>query len=399
VKIGLKLAALLAIVFSLGRIGYAAQESRTQYPWWLKNSYIDFGVGYQHYPVSLGHFNTDSRISVRVPPLSVRLTLLGHNFSKSFSAQIMYLRPVKWVVYHEIDGISSARSPTNIAGLTGRWTTPLQGPVSLYWEGGLGVVTRNRASLYGRNLVEEANYPTVLTGLGAKYRLNRVWDIQLGGVYLPPKKKFHQPSTMAVSLGAVFNMRPLSADQVKERMVADRLFPKHLLQFGAATNRFGTGVNRFVSGKTMPIFWGGLAEVEKGYAARYQQNVFHGKKIFALDLGLSVGQWQSIGQKTSFVTFSAFPQFRFVLLRSKPADFYFSYSLAGPTYITKSEINGHQTGKRFTFQDLMGAGLYAGRQKEFNFEVGIGHYSNGNLFPRNAGIKIPLTFSAGYVFW
>ena len=127
------------------------------------------------------------------------------------------------------------------------------------------MVTRNRASLYGRNLVEEANYPTVLTGLGAKYRLNRVWDIQLGGVYLPPKKKFHQPSTMAVSLGAVFNMRPLSADQVKERMVADRLFPKHLLQFGAATNRFGTGVNRFVSGKTMPIFWGGLAEAEKGY--------------------------------------------------------------------------------------------------------------------------------------
>ncbi len=311
----------------------------------------------------------------------------------------MYLRPVKWTVYHEINGPSSTRSPTNIAGLTGRWTTSLRGPVALYGEGGLGVVTRNRASLNGRNLTEDANYPTMLAGLGVKYRLNRVWDIQLGGIFLPPKKKFHHPMTAVVSLGAVFNMRPLSADQLTERIAADRLFPKHLLQFGTATNRFGTGVNRFVSGKTMPIFWGGLAEVEKGFLARYQQNVFHGKKIFALDLGLSAGKWRSIGQKTSFATFSAFPQFRFVLLRSKPADFYFSYSLAGPTYITKSEVNGHQTGKRFTFQDLMGAGLYAGRRKEFNFEVGIGHYSNGNLFPRNAGIKIPLTFSAGYAFW
>jgi hypothetical protein len=28
--------------------------------------------------------------------------------------------------------------------------------------------------------------------------------------------------------------------------------------------------------------------------------------------------------------------------------------------------------------------------------VKINHYSNGNIFTQNAGVKIPLTFSVGY---
>ncbi|MBK6826807.1 MAG: acyloxyacyl hydrolase [Chitinophagaceae bacterium] len=29
--------------------------------------------------------------------------------------------------------------------------------------------------------------------------------------------------------------------------------------------------------------------------------------------------------------------------------------------------------------------------------IRIAHYSNGNLFPQNDGVKIPLTFNLGYV--
>jgi hypothetical protein len=43
-------------------------------------------------------------------------------------------------------------------------------------------------------------------------------------------------------------------------------------------------------------------------------------------------------------------------------------------------------------------GVYAGRDRRYNFELRVGHYSNGNLIPRNPGIKVPLTFNVGYAF-
>ena len=79
-------------------------------------------------------------------------------------------------------------------------------------------------------------------------------------------------------------------------------------------------------------------------------------------------------------------------------DFYFNYSLAGPTFISRTTIDDQDTGRRFTFQDFMGAGVFAGRSKHLNAEIRIAHYSNGNLFPQNAGVTIPLGFNLGYAF-
>ena len=41
-------------------------------------------------------------------------------------------------------------------------------------------------------------------------------------------------------------------------------------------------------------------------------------------------------------------------LRSKSQDIYFNYSLAGPTFISKTTIDTNEIGKQFTFQDFMG---------------------------------------------
>ena len=175
-------------------------------------------------------------------------------------------------------------------------------------------------------------------------------------------------------------MRPLSAERVQVIAQSEAIFPKNLVQVGYATNTFGTGVNRFVS--RAKIFWGGNTEVARGITLRYQRNVFHTKKIFSLDLGASAANWQSINGQTGFYTFSFFPNFRFTLIRLKLIDLYLSYSLAGPTYISKIVIDGHNTGKNFTFQDFVGLGWYVGKQRQINMEVGIGHYSNGNIFSK-----------------
>jgi hypothetical protein len=85
-------------------------------------------------------------------------------------------------------------------------------------------------------------------------------------------------------------------------------------------------------------------------------------------------------------------------LRTRPADFYLSYSLAGPTYISRVELDGLDTGHRFTFQDFIGTGMFLGRRRSVTIGLKINHYSNGNIFTENAGVKIPLTLALGYVF-
>ncbi|HJW17992.1 MAG TPA: acyloxyacyl hydrolase, partial [Flavisolibacter sp.] len=70
----------------------------------------------------------------------------------------------------------------------------------------------------------------------------------------------------------------------------------------------------------------------------------------------------------------------------------------GPSYISKLTIDGSKSGRHFTFQDFMGIGLFTGKKRHINAEVNINHYSNGNIFTENAGVKIPLTFTLGYAF-
>jgi hypothetical protein len=90
------------------------------------------------------------------------------------------------------------------------------------------------------------------------------------------------------------------------------------------------------------------------------------------------------------------PVMRFNAVRTKPADFYIFYSLAGPTYISKVVIDDQNTGKHFTFMDYMGIGVFAGKNRKINAEININHYSNGNIYSQNPGLKIPLTFNVGY---
>ncbi|MBI2062793.1 MAG: acyloxyacyl hydrolase [Candidatus Yanofskybacteria bacterium] len=392
------LSTALAVFILSGNVCRAAEDSRAQYPPWLSNSYIGFNIGYvkqtfTHVQLERGY----QASTIENPKLMVSVTLFGHHFNKNFSAQLTYKRPVHWVRYKNINGITSEHTVrTNLASITGRATAPIGSLFSIYAEGGLGIVTRSGFNLENRNIVKDANYPTMLLGTGLQYRLSDSLDLQTSIAYAPPNKSFMQPHTFLVSSGIVFNMRPLSAEKVKNIAQLGVIFPKNLVQIGYATNTFGTGVNRFVS--RAKIFWGGSHEVTHGVTLRYQRNVFHTKKIFSLDLGVSAANWRGAKNQISFYTFSLFPQFRFTLIRLKQIDLYLGYSLAGPTYITKTITDGRDIGQRFTFQDLLGLGWYMGKQRHINMEVGIGHFSNGNIFPQNPSVKVPLTFTVGYTF-
>ncbi|HJW18664.1 MAG TPA: acyloxyacyl hydrolase, partial [Flavisolibacter sp.] len=171
--------------------------------------------------------------------------------------------------------------------------------------------------------------------------------------------------------------------------------PKSVLQLGYCNNLVGYGVNDLVS-KKLPLFWAGDVYVKKGFALRVQREVFHTRKLFSLAFGGGAGYWSSSITNQKIYTLSAFPVFRFNLLHTRPADLYFDYSVAGPSYISRTTIDQELTGKHFTFQDFMGMGFFAGRNKRMNVEMNINHYSNGNLFTENPGLTIPVTFNLGY---
>jgi hypothetical protein len=377
-----------------------AQDTRAQYPPVLSNSYIGVNIGYINYPFSAAQLEQGHTVqSVKVPHTAVRIILFGHQFNKYISAQISYMRPVNWVEYKNIDGDQSNRTVwMNAAGLTMISHLPLGKKVSLSTEAGLGIVTRRGFTINGATVVKDADYATLLAGGSLQYHLNKKWDLQLTTAWSPAHAKAKQPHTLFCAAGFHYYMRSLPAKTVERNTNNGYLFPKQMVQVGYTTNALGYGVNNFVSKGAIPIFWGGEAQVKRGISFNYQRNLFHTRKVFSLDWGAGFSYWKSKIKEDEFYTFSLYPVLRFTALRTRPVDVYFNYSVAGPTFISKTIIDEKHTGKKFTFQDFMGMGIYAGKKRTLNAEIRIAHYSNGNIYPQNDGVMIPLSFSLGCSF-
>ena len=229
-----------------------------------------------------------------------------------------------------------------------------------------------------------------------QYHLNRKWDLQLSTTWSPAHTKEKQPHTIFYSTGFNYHLRELSKEKVESNIKSGNYFAKQLLQLSYTTNGLSYGVNNFIS-KKLHIFWGGAAELKQGVSVNYQRNIFHARKVFSLDWAAGMGYWKSNKKEDEFFTMSLYPVLRFTAFRSRKTDFFFEYTVAGPTFISKTLIDNEKTGKKFTFYDAMGMGIFTGKKKNLNAGLRIAHFSNGNIFPQNDGVKVPLTFSLGYV--
>ena len=377
-----------------------ADDTRTQYPAFMRDSYFDFTVG------SIGYLFSGTQLqpgfqadSIDRPRIAVRADFFGHHFTKHFSAQVTYMRPARFVTYHNING-NQADSQTSLAyaGLTLVEDFPLTRSVSGYVEGGYGVTSRSGIEINGSTALQTAHYAAGLLGGGFAFHATPNMDVMLGATYSPGRQSFNQPSTRLFTTGLRYQMRAIDAAEVKANADAGFLFPENVIRVGFSSNLFGGyGFNDFFS-KTVPIFWGGNVETRHGFTVDYQRNVFHTKKVFAFDLGGSVATWTTNANGDVFRTMSVYPLFRFFVARTEPGDFYACYSLAGPTAISPTLLDGRDTGAHFTFQDFMAVGAYLGKSRRLNAELGIKHYSNGNLFTTNASVKVPLTLTLGMTF-
>ncbi|GAB4285622.1 MAG: hypothetical protein Kow0068_11060 [Marinilabiliales bacterium] len=380
-----------------------SQNNRAQYPGALQNAYFQVNIGWINYPFD----NTTlypgyEAEKILVPHTAVRIIPYGYNINDYLAVHISYMRPVLWVRYKNVNGDNGNHAVfMNVGGLTVKAQYPVYNKFWIFGEAGLGVITRTgfHSSTYPYpRIMDDANYATFLFSGGIKYKINKKWALLFTTAYSPQAGKYHQPYTLFFGGGFEYDMYKLPENVVDKNKKSKYIFPENLVQLGYTTNYFGYGVNNFVSEGKIPVFWGGMAEIKEGFSVHFQRNFFHTYKNFAFDWGLSFSYWNSSVENTKFITISTFPVFRFILIRTKPVDFYINYSLAGPSYISGLNIDGFDTGPQFTFQDFMGIGWYFGNKRNYNIEIRIAHYSNGNLFPQNEGVKIPLTFNAGYCF-
>lgn len=386
------------LLLALTRHGSADDDKRTQYPKWMQRSFFELGAGFIDYPYSQEHMVPGSSTdSVDVPHLAGRVTFLGHRFNRYLSGQVSLMRPVLWVTYRDVNGTGDDHTTwTSVGSITARGTLPVSERFSIFGEGGLGIVSRHGFKQDGVQAVSDENYTTTFWSGGVTYQLNRTWDLQTAAVYVPGSEEHRQPYTFMFVTSAVLNLRPLPDETVKQNADSEAIFPLNTLQLGWSTNDAGIGVNDFFA-DTIHIFWGGDVKVSDGITVRYMRNIYHTKSLFSLDLAFSGGYWQGT-EGSRFWTVSQYQVLRFTPIRTDRFDAYLFYAVGGPTFISKSFIDGIDTGKRFTFQDLMGVGLYLGAERNVNIEWSIGHYSNGNVFSQNPGILLPLTISMGFTF-
>lgn len=176
-------------------------------------------------------------------------------------------------------------------------------------------------------------------------------------------------------------------------------FYKYQLDFGYYNRDISDlYVHKYVTWPYIPIFWKGAGKVKRGFLFSFQYNFFHTSRWFSLDVGTSAGHWVSAKLSQDINTVSIYLALKVWLIRSDYFDFYFTYSAAGPTYISRSEYDNHDMYSRFTFQDFIGFGAFIGKDQALNVSFRLVHYSNGFLVPKDPGMDVPFLLTIGWAW-
>ena len=374
----------------------------------LSKSYYSINFGGIFYPFSNGNLiDGYATESFSRNYFSGRM-LLGYKIQPNLAVQFGTIRPAAWFKYDNVNGIGYENSVwINAWSLSLKKNINLNKKLSIYGEAGIANVTRVGFSINEKVIYADAHYASLLYGFGFNYKLNDKFRLNLNGTFLPKSAEENQPSISQVSFGFEYHLNKLSQEVVEKHENNGHFFPKNMVQVSYGTSKIGFGANRFfgMSLKVgnfesfgIPVFWVGEVKAENSFSITYQRLAFRTEKIFSLDWGVSVTAFNTEATNEQVLAFSIFPTVRFYLMRRKGFDMYTNYSLIGPTLLTKSNLDNLNSGPKITYQDTMGLGIFFGKKRSYNAELRIMHYSNGNIFPQNAGVAVPIQFTLGKTF-
>ena len=399
---------LLILLITFTSFSQDENESKTKLTNFLAKSYYSINLGGVFYPFSNDNLIDGYQTETFSRNWFSGRLLLGHKLTDDLSLQFGTMRPASWFKYDNVNNIGYDRSVwINAWSLSLKKDFKFRDNTSFYAEAGIANLTRFGFLIEDKEIYEDAHYGSLLYGFGVQHRLTDKWRLSLNGTFLPKSAKHNQPSISQVSLGFEYHLQQLDDKKAQEFASNDHFFPTNILQVSYGTSAIGFGVNRFfgMSLKVgsfesfgIPVFWVGQVKAKHAFSVTYQRLIFRTENIFSLDWGASVTAFQSELTNENVFAFSIFPVLRFYLLRKKDFDFYTNYSIIGPTFLTKSNIDGLKTGPKITYQDTMGFGVFFGKERKYNFELRIMHYSNGNIFTGNDGVAVPLQFTLGKTF-
>tara|TARA_B110000240_G_scaffold75409_1_gene85871 strand:- start:5700 stop:6938 length:1239 start_codon:yes stop_codon:yes gene_type:complete len=396
------------LLVTINGVSQEKENPKTKFTNFLSASYYSLNLGGIFYPFSndnlIDGFKTES---FSRNWFSGRL-LLGHKLTGDLSVQFGTMRPASWFKYDNVNDIGYYRSVwINAWSLSLKKDFKLYKKTSFYAEAGIANLTRFGFSIQDQIIYEDAHYASLLYGFGVQHRISDTWRLSLSGTFLPKSTKHNQPSISQATLGFEYHLQQVDDQTAEKYGNNDYFFPKNIFQVSYGTGAIGFGVNQFFGMSLpigdfesfgIPVFWVGAVKAQHAVSLTYQRLIYRSEKIFSVDWGASITYFQSqVGQSNVFAI-SIFPVLRFYLLRKKTFDFYTNYSIIGPAFISKSDIDGFESGPKITYHDTMGFGVFFGKQRKYNFELRIMHYSNGNIFTRNAGVAIPLQFTFGKTF-
>jgi hypothetical protein len=396
------------LIISISSFSQTEKPLKTKFTNFLSKSYYSINLGGVFYPFSNDNLIDGFETATFSRNWFSGRLLLGHKITDDFSVQFGTMRPAAWFKYDNVNNIGYDRSVwINAWSLSLKKDFKVAEKTTFYLESGIANVTRFGFSINDQVIYEDAHFASLLYGFGVQYWLTDKWRLSANGTFMPKSTKYNQPSISQASVGFEYHLQQVDDKTADEYANNDYFFPNNILQVSYGTSALGFGVNRFfgMSLKVgnfesfgIPIFWVGQAKATNAFSITYQRLIYRSEKIFSLDWGASITAFQSSLTNENIVAFSIFPVLRFYLLRRDGFDFYTNYSLIGPTLLTKSDIDGLETGPKTTFQDTMGFGVFFGKNRKYNAELRIMHYSNGNIFTRNDGVAIPLQFTLGKTF-
>mgnify|MGYP003316217875 CR=1 FL=1 len=151
-----------------------------------------------------------------------------------------------------------------------------------------------------------------------------------------------------------------------------------------------------------PLFWSASTKVDTGWVLMYEQTIYHNKRFFSLDAGSNASYWHvnahgNTQPAQSLYTLSGFLSMHVWIPMSRVHP-YLYYSVAGPTLMSDSQFSTTRFSNDFSFQDQLGIGILFNKKPNIDLALKMIHYSNGDVFPINGGIDVPVVVSLGIRF-
>jgi hypothetical protein len=145
-----------------------------------------------------------------------------------------------------------------------------------------------------------------------------------------------------------------------------------------------------------PLMWDAKLKVDRAIMLSYERDLYHFGRYLELYSGISGGFLESFGEKEdSIQTFGGYLMARLYFVKVRNFQMFFMWSPAGPSFLTKREFATTEFSNLFVFQDQFGIGIRVKGKREYDFFVKLYHFSNGDIFPINGGIDIPLLIGFG----